>query len=223
MLLCLVAWSGSVGLEEHQLVHLLCGHLLLPLQCQALLAHADALAAHPHGGHRQQPQCQTCQPGELVHGGAPVLEQVWRGVEQRFCQVLEQLLLDPCLLRPVCPCPVHSQAATLRHRRPVAVPVLSARTSSSSSSSSFFLSPPSPALGGEFQSQLLLLELLEALHDRPLVHAGLQAAGHQPHTHQLLLHPPHQLRRAHGSRGGQGEHELARRRDMCFHAHRPHQ
>ena len=62
----------------------------------------------------------------------------------------------------------------------------------------------SAALRGELQPQLLVLELLQALHDRLLVHPGLSSARHQPHTHHLLLHPPYQLRPAHGACGGPG-------------------
>ena len=64
---------------------------------------------------------------------------------------------------------------------------------------SFFFFFFSHTVGELLHSKLLLLELLRALHDRPVVVAGLQAAGHQQHTHHLLLQPPHQLRRAHGS------------------------
>lgn len=72
--------------------------------------------------------------------------------------------------------------------------------------------PPLPlpsAFRGELQSQLFILELLQAHHDGILVHAGLSSAGHQPHTHQLLLHTPHQLCCAHGPRGGQGRRLLS--------------
>lgn len=71
---------------------------------------------------------------------------------------------------------------------------------------SLHLLPPSlpPALGGKLQSQLLVLELFQAHHDGILVDAGLSSPGHQSHTHQLLVHTPDQLRRAHGARGGQG-------------------
>lgn len=71
----------------------------------------------------------------------------------------------------------------------------------------FFSLPPPPlppAFGRELQSQLFILELLQAHHDGILVYAGLSSAGHQSHTHQLLLHTPHQLCGAHGPRGGQG-------------------
>lgn len=63
-----------------------------------------------------------------------------------------------------------------------------------------------PAFRKEFQSQLFILELLQAHHDGILVYAGLSSAGHQSYTHQLLLHPPYQLCSAHGPRGGQGRH-----------------
>lgn len=66
--------------------------------------------------------------------------------------------------------------------------------------------PLLPAFGKEFQSQLFILELLQAHHDGILVYAGLSSAGHQSYTHQLLLHPPYQLCSAHGPRGGQGKH-----------------
>lgn len=60
------------------------------------------------------------------------------------------------------------------------------------------------AFGRKLQSQLFFLELRQAHHDGVLVYAGLSFAGHQSHTHQLLLHTPHQLCRSHGARGGQG-------------------
>lgn len=62
----------------------------------------------------------------------------------------------------------------------------------------------SPAFGRELQSQLLFLELFQAHHDGILVYTGLSSAGHQSHTHQLLLHTSHQLRSADGPRGSQG-------------------
>lgn len=61
-----------------------------------------------------------------------------------------------------------------------------------------------PAVGRELQSKLLLLELLQTHHDRILVHSGLQTTRHQPHSHVLFLHTPHELCRANGPRGGQG-------------------
>lgn len=64
------------------------------------------------------------------------------------------------------------------------------------------------ALRGELQPQLLVLELLQENHDGLLVHAGLPPAGHQQDAHHLLLHAPHQLRRAHGTRGRQGRQSL---------------
>ncbi len=76
-----------------------------------------------------------------------------------------------------------------------------------SHSLSLSLPPPPPlppAFGRELQSQLFILELLQAHHDGILVYTGLSSAGHQSHTHQLLLHTPHQLCSAHGPRGGQG-------------------
>lgn len=69
------------------------------------------------------------------------------------------------------------------------------------------LPPPPPmslAFGRELQSQLFVLELLQAHHDGILVYTGLSSAGYQSHTHQLLLHTPHQLCCSHGPCGGQG-------------------
>lgn len=68
----------------------------------------------------------------------------------------------------------------------------------------FFCRSSPPAIRGELQPQLLLLELLEANHDGLLVHPGLSAADHQPDAHHLLLHPPHQLCRPDGPRRCQG-------------------
>lgn len=67
-----------------------------------------------------------------------------------------------------------------------------------------FVLPRLSAVRGEFQPQLFVLELLEAQYDGLLVDAGLPAAGNQPNAHHLLLHTPHQLRCAHGSRGREG-------------------
>lgn len=74
------------------------------------------------------------------------------------------------------------------------------------------LPPPSLplAFGRELQSQLFILELLQAHHDGILVYAGLSSAGHQSHTHQLLLHAPHQLCGSHGPCGGQGRRLFCR-------------
>ena len=77
-------------------------------------------------------------------------------------------------------------------------------SSSHSLTLSLSLPPVPPAFGRELQSQLFILELLQAHHDGILVYTGLSSAGHQSHTHQLLLHTPHQLRGAHGPCGGQG-------------------
>lgn len=60
------------------------------------------------------------------------------------------------------------------------------------------------AVGRELQPKLLVLELLQAQHDRLLVYAGLPSPRYQPHAHHLLLHTPDQLCCAHGPRRRQG-------------------